>query len=70
MKNRIPNYLPAPKTTTLPSPSSDSKLLDQVQKQITDRMRAVETYVHEHPVTAIGAVFCIGIFLGWVIKRS
>ena len=70
MKNRIPNYLPAPKTKTLPSPSSDSKLLDQVQKQITDRMRAVETYVQEHPVTGIGAAFFIGIFLGWIIKRS
>jgi ElaB/YqjD/DUF883 family membrane-anchored ribosome-binding protein len=69
MRNRIPNYLPTTKSKALPSRSSDN-LLDEVQKQITDGMRAVETYVQEHPVTAIGAVFCIGIFLGWVIKRS
>ena len=69
MKNRIPNYLPASKTKAPLSLSADIKLLDLVRKQITDRMRVVETYVQEHPVTGIGAAFCIGIFLGWVIKR-
>ena len=69
MKNRIPNYLPAPKNKSLPSRSAAPELLELVQKQITDRMRVVETYVQAHPVTAIGAAFCIGVFLGWVIKR-
>lgn len=69
MKNRIPNYLRASKTKAPLSLSADIKLLDLVRKQITDRMRVVETYVQEHPVTGIGAAFCIGVFLGWVIKR-
>ena len=39
MKNRIPNYLPAPKRKAVPSQSANPKLLDLVQKQIADRMR-------------------------------
>jgi ElaB/YqjD/DUF883 family membrane-anchored ribosome-binding protein len=70
MINRIPNYLPASKTKALPSPTAEPKLLDLVQRQIAERMHVVETYVHEHPITGIGAAFCIGIFLGWFIKRS
>jgi len=69
MKNRIPNYLPASKTKAQPLPSAHPELLDLVQKQIADRMRVVETYVHEYPVAGIGAAFCIGIILGWFIKR-
>jgi ElaB/YqjD/DUF883 family membrane-anchored ribosome-binding protein len=70
MKNRVLNYLPAPKRKAVPSQSTNPKLLDLVQKQIADRMRVIETYVQGHPVTGIGAAFCIGILLGWVIKRS
>jgi ElaB/YqjD/DUF883 family membrane-anchored ribosome-binding protein len=69
MKNRIPNYLPASKTKAQPLPSTRPELLDLVQKQIADRMRVVEAYVHKYPVAGIGAVFCIGIILGWFIKR-
>jgi hypothetical protein len=34
------------------------------------RMRQIETLVQEHPVTGIGAAFCIGILLGWFSKRK
>ena len=70
MMNRIPYYLPALNRKALPLQSSNTKLLDLVQKQIADRMRLIESYVQEHPVTGIGAAFCIGIFLGWAIKRN
>jgi ElaB/YqjD/DUF883 family membrane-anchored ribosome-binding protein len=70
MKNRIPNYLPAQNRKALPLQSANTKLLDLVQTQIADRMRVIESYVQEHPVTGIGAAFCIGIFLGWAIKRN
>jgi len=70
MMNRIPYYLPAPKRKALPSQSANPKLLDLVQKQIADQMRVIESCVQEHPVTGIGAAFCIGIFLGWAIKRN
>jgi ElaB/YqjD/DUF883 family membrane-anchored ribosome-binding protein len=70
MKNRILNYLPAPKPKSLPSRSANSQLLDLVQTQIADRMRVIEMYVQAHPVTGIGAAFCIGMFLGWFIKRG
>lgn len=70
MMNRIPKFLPAPNRKAMPSQSINPKLLDLVQKQIADRMRVIETYVQEHPLTGIGAALCIGIFLGWFIKRS
>jgi ElaB/YqjD/DUF883 family membrane-anchored ribosome-binding protein len=70
MMNRIPKYLPAPNRKAMPSHSASPKLLDVVQMRITDRMRVIEAYVQEHPVTGIGAALCIGIFLGWFIKRS
>jgi len=70
MKNRIPNYLPALNRKALPLQSANTKLLDLVQKQIADQTRVIQSYVQEHPVTGIGAAFCIGIFLGWAIKRN
>lgn len=69
MKNRIPEYLPAPRQKGQPSQPAFQELRNLAQKQIAYRMRQVETYVQEHPVTGIGAAFCIGSFLGWVIKR-
>lgn len=69
MKNRIPNYLPAFERAGQPSQPALQELRDSAQRQIACRIHQVETYVQEHPVTGIGVAFCIGIFLGWVVKR-
>ena len=69
MKNRIPDYLPAPRRKGQPSQPAFQELRNLAQEQIGYQMRQVATYVQEHPVTGIGAAFCIGVFLGWVIKR-
>ena len=69
MKTRIPDLLPTPGQKCQPSQSAIQELRNLAQRQIACRMRQVETYVQQHPVTGIGAAFCIGIFLGWVIKR-
>ncbi len=69
MKNRIPDYLLSPRRTRQPSPPALQRLRDLAQEQIAYRMRQVKTQVQEHPVSGIGAAFCIGIFLGWVVKR-
>ena len=69
MTNRIPDYLPAASRQDQASQPAFQELRDLAQKQIADRMRQVATYVQEHPATGIGAAFCLGIFLGWVIKR-
>jgi len=37
--------------------------------QITASFRQIEAYVREHPVTGISAAFCLGGFVGWIIKR-
>jgi ElaB/YqjD/DUF883 family membrane-anchored ribosome-binding protein len=65
MKNRIPVYLAS---SPPPHPAAQEEC-DWAQKQIADRIRQVEKVVHEHPGTALGAAFCIGIFLGWIIRR-
>jgi|GEM_PF-2014896 ElaB/YqjD/DUF883 family membrane-anchored ribosome-binding protein len=69
MKNRIPDYLAAPNRKSQASHPPFQELRNLAQKQIADRLRQIETYVQEHPVTGIGAAFCIGVFLGWIIKR-
>lgn len=69
MNNRIPEYLPAAPRKGRPPPAALKDLRDLAQKQIADRMHQVETYVQSHPLTGIGAALCMGILLGWFIKR-
>lgn len=69
MINRIPDYPLAPPRTVQPSEQAFQELRNLARKQFADRMRQAETYVREHPVSGLGAAFCIGIVLGWVIKR-
>ena len=69
MTNRIPSYLPVPRQTEQASQPVIQKLRNLAQKQIGQPMRQVETFIQEHPATGIGAAFCIGILLGWFIKR-
>ena len=70
MKNRIPDHLPASRQTDQRSEPTFQELRDLVRKQFADRIRQAGTYVREHPVSGLGAAFCMGIFLGWVIKRK
>ena len=69
MKNRIPDYLPDSPRTDQPPERAFQELRDQARDQFAKRMRQAETYVREHPVSGLGAAFCMGILLGWIIKR-
>lgn len=70
MKNRIPDYLSASSQTDQASEPTFQELRDLARAQFADRLRQAETFVREHPVSGLGAAFCIGIVLGWVIKRK
>ena len=70
MKNRIPAYPSDSRRTHQPSESAFQELRDLAHKQFADRMRQAETYVRKHPVSGLGAALCIGIIVGWVIKRK
>ena len=70
MINRIPDYPLSPPQMVQPSERVFEELRDLVRKQFVDRTRQAETYIREHPVSGLGAAFCIGIVLGWVIKRK
>lgn len=69
MKHRIPDLLSPPTRNGQPSQPAFEELSNLAQRQFVDRLRQIETYVQQHPATAVGAGICIGIFLGWVIKR-
>lgn len=70
MKNRIPDYLLDASRTDQPSARVFRELRELARKQLADGMRQTETFVREHPVSGLGAAFCIGILLGWIIRRK
>ena len=69
MTNRIPDYLPAASRTGQSSPPVFAEWRNLAHRQIACRLRQVETYIQKHPATGIGCALCLGIVLGWVIKR-
>ncbi len=69
MKNRIPSYLPLVRQDIQPAIPAFQEWQNRVHKQAAKRMRQVERLVQKHPVTGVGAAFCLGIVLGWIIKR-
>jgi ElaB/YqjD/DUF883 family membrane-anchored ribosome-binding protein len=69
MKNHIVDHSLAPKRTDQSPQPAFHELRNLAQRQIAHRLSQVESYVQEHLGTGIGAAFCTGIFLGWVIKR-
>lgn len=70
MKNRFPGYLSDSRRTDRPSEPAFQDLRDLAREQFADRMRQAKAYVRQHPASGLGAAFCIGIFLGWIIKRK
>jgi len=69
MNNRLPQPLPPATKPGQPAPPAFAALRDQAEKQISARIADVEAYIKQHPATGVGAAFCIGILLGWLIKR-
>lgn len=69
MTNRILDHLQAPKGNGYSPSPVWREWRDLARKQIACRMHQVGAYVQEHPVAGIGTALCIGIALGWVIKR-
>ena len=70
MKNRITDYLSTPRHKGPSSKAviSPSRYLSHGQSVFATN--EVESYVIKHPLLAIGAVFSIGVFLAWMIKRK
>ena len=69
MKNRLPGDLWASAPHFSRTPTAPAELLHAVQKQLDQRRRWIEMYVQEHPAVGIGAALCIGVLIGWIIKR-
>lgn len=69
MRNRFPDYPSVLEQSVQRSQPAPRELSNLIAEQFVYRMRRVEAYVQEHPVTGIGAAFFLGICLGWFIKR-
>jgi ElaB/YqjD/DUF883 family membrane-anchored ribosome-binding protein len=69
MNNRLTPPLPLLKRSDQPPQPAFDALRDQAEKQISAGIAGIEAYIKQHPATGIGAAFCIGILLGWLIKR-
>jgi hypothetical protein len=69
MKNRLPDYLPVPRGKGESSPDVSRRVRNFGPRQIASRWRQINGYVQTHPVTALSAMFCMGVILGWAAKR-
>ncbi len=70
MKNRIPDRVSDSRRTDRPSEPAFQEFCDLAREQDADGMRQAKAFVRQHPASGLGAAICIGIFLGWVIKRK
>jgi ElaB/YqjD/DUF883 family membrane-anchored ribosome-binding protein len=70
MKNRIRDYLSTPRHNGPPSKAVNPPSRQLPHGQYVHATHEVESYVIKHPLLAIGAVFSIGVFLAWMIKRK
>lgn len=69
MKNRLLDYLPAVAKKGHPLNLDLERLGSQVHKQFDDQLSQAQTSIQEHPLPAIGAALCLGVVLGWIVKR-
>lgn len=70
MKNRIAGHLKFPEHNGGALQASIPESRQSAHEKNAIRTGDVESYVTEHPLAAIGAAFCIGVFLAWMIKRK
>jgi ElaB/YqjD/DUF883 family membrane-anchored ribosome-binding protein len=69
MKYGVTRYLPAPMHTDGASKSLVPESLRLARRNNADQNRNIESYVSERPLLTIGAAFCTGVILAWMIKR-
>lgn len=69
MKNRLLDYLPTATRKRGGSKLDFEALRDQAQSQFNKQMLHVQTSIQEYPLAAITAAVCVGVFLGWMVKR-
>lgn len=70
MRNRISEYFAASRPREQPSRPVVQRIRRLAQHQRGYGKRDVESYVIEHPVAAMGAAFCLGVLLAWMIKQK
>ena len=70
MINRIPNIQLPPQRSAQPSPLAIQEWQRLAHRQITGRLRQVESFVQAHPVTGIGAAsrFSAGLTYAQVME--
>jgi ElaB/YqjD/DUF883 family membrane-anchored ribosome-binding protein len=70
MKNRIAGHLKFPEHNVGASQAASPESRQSAHEKNSIRMGDAESYVRAHPLAAIGAAFCLGVLLAWMIKRK
>jgi ElaB/YqjD/DUF883 family membrane-anchored ribosome-binding protein len=68
MKNRLPEYVKVHNGRH----AGEEQVADAastVERNVKDIGRVVANYVQHHPKLAVGALFSVGVLVGWLVKR-
>lgn len=68
MKNRLPQYVKV-HNGRHGSEEQAAVTPSNLERTVRDFGRVVANYVQQHPKLAVGAMFSVGVLLGWWVKR-
>jgi hypothetical protein len=69
MKNRISPLLPVANHANHDQPMAHPELFGPPPKQLSASPIPLSDYLSEYPLISLGAAVCIGMALGWFMKR-
>lgn len=69
MNNRFPKI---PENANHAPPSvftADRESFDAITSSLLGKRNQVESLVREYPLSSLGAAVCLGMVIGWIMKR-
>jgi ElaB/YqjD/DUF883 family membrane-anchored ribosome-binding protein len=57
------------KSAETPPMASSATLPQRTQLDLEEQKRWAEECIHKHPEASAGVAFCLGVMIGWLIKR-
>lgn len=69
MKNRVLDYFSAWTHNHNSAAATGQEMLRESRESLEEVERRLRQFVKDYPATSLAAGVCIGIALGWLIKR-